>query len=47
MIRKDHFFRRIQRRYDVATETLFYRRLQDVVDRTSSKRRKSDVSSEG
>ena len=29
-------------RYDVATKTSFYRRLQDVVNWTSSRRRKSD-----
>ena len=44
MTRKNHFFRRLlRRRYDVLTETSFYRRLQEVVYRTSSVGRHDDI----
>ena len=37
MVRKNHFFRRCyRRRYDVATETSLYGRLQDVVNQMTS-----------
>ena len=34
----------VRRRYEFATKTSFYRRLQETVNRTSSKLRKLDVS---
>ena len=43
-IRKKSFLSTLYRRgYDVATQMLFYTRLQDVANQTSSRRRKSDV----